>query len=489
MSRDKKSGMRIAYVSSEAAPFVKTGGLGDVAGALPQALCEYKGNEVCVFLPYYKKIKNDSDVVCELVGEFETDLAWRRVFVGLYRYKSRRRKLQIYFIDNGYYFDRDRLYGYYDDGERFAYFCRAVLESICYLGFSPDVIHCNDWQSALIPALLHSFYGERLGYAKTVFTIHNIEYQGWAEPSFLCDVTGLAEKYTSIFSYGGSVNFVKGAVLCCDALTTVSQSYAEEIRQPYFAHGLDAVMRDHAFKTVGIVNGIDVKLYDPATDKTIAKNYSAEDHNTGKAECRRALCESLSLPYNRGSALVGMVTRLVGHKGLDLVCDAIDDIMALDVQLVILGTGDEYYEKRLSEAAARYPDRISLMLDFRGDLALMIYAAADLYLMPSESEPCGLSQLIAMRYGALPVVHETGGLRDTVKPFDKERGTGTGFSFSRYDKEDMLDALHRALEVYFGDRESWGRLVYNAMNEELSWRESAAKYMRLYENLLKRKEE
>lgn len=478
--------MKIVYISSECAPFVKTGGLGDVAGALPEALCEYKGNEVAVFLPYYSKIKNDSSVMCELVGEFETDLAWRRSYIGLYRYKSRRRKLSVYFIDNGYYFDRENIYGYYDDGERFAYFNKAVLESLCYLGISPDIIHCNDWQSALVPALLHSYYNETLGSAKTVFTIHNIEYQGWADPYFLGDVLGLGEKYISTFTYNGSLNFVKGAVLSCDALTTVSRTYAEEICHPYFAHGLCAVMRDHAFKTVGIVNGIDVKTYDSAADKFIAKNYSFANVSEGKAECKRALQESLGLPVREDTALVGIVSRLVEHKGMDIICDAIDEMMDMDIQFVILGTGDEYYEKKLSDAAEKYPEKLSLNLKFNGAMASEIYAASDIYLMPSKSEPCGLSQLIAMRYGAIPVVHETGGLKDTVVPFNEQTNGGMGFSFSRFDKEDMLDALRRALDVYYGKKEAWGILINNAMSSDYSWKKPAGEYMRLYENLLER---
>ena len=482
--------MKIVYVTSEAAPFVKTGGLGDVAGALPEALCEYKGkgNEVSVFLPYYARIKNDPSVKCELIGEFETNLAWRHSYIGLYRYKSKRRKLQIYFIDNGYYFDREDLYGYYDDGERFAYFSKAVLESLCYIGLAPDIIHCNDWQSALIPALLHHFYNETLGSAKTVFTIHNIEYQGWADPYFLGDVLGLGEKYISTFTYNGSLNFVKGAVLTCDALTTVSRTYAEEICHPYFAHGLAAVMRDHAFKTVGIVNGIDVKTYDPATDKFIVKNYSLANVTEGKSECKRALQENVGLPVRDDVALVGIVSRLVEHKGMDIICEAIDEMMDMDIQLVILGTGDEYYEKKLSDAAEKYPERISLNLKFSGELASKIYAASDVYLMPSKSEPCGLSQLIAMRYGSIPVVHETGGLRDTVAPFNEESNEGTGFSFGRFDKEDLLDALRRTLDVYFNKKEAWKCLINNAMSRDLSWKIPAGEYMCLYENLWKREE-
>ena len=476
--------MKIVFAASEAAPFIKTGGLGDVAEALPGALSEYKGNEVSVFLPYYKSVKENPGIETEQVAVFDTALSWRRSYVGLYRLKSKKRKLKVYFIDNEQYFARAKTYGEPDDGERFAFFSKAILESLTVLGECPDVIHCNDWQTALLPTLLHAFYEESLGSAKTVFTIHNIEYQGWADPYFLYDVLGLPEGYESRFDFNGSVNFVKSAVLSSDALTTVSRTYAEEICYPYFAHGLSDVISDHKFKTIGIVNGINMELNSPTTDKSIPKNYDKNSFTEGKAECKARLQAEVGLPVKEDVALIGLVSRLVGHKGLDIMCDAIDEMMKRDIQFVILGTGDPAYEQRLAEAAKRYPDKLSLNLRFSGALASRIYAASDIYLMPSKSEPCGLSQLLAMHYGTVPVVHETGGLKDTVIPFVKENGEGLGFTFKSFTRDDMLDALCRALEIYEGDKALWKKAVYNDMSADFSWKNPAKEYMSLYAKLI-----
>lgn len=474
--------MKIVFAASEAAPFIKTGGLGDVASALPTALSEYKGNEVMVFLPYYAAIKHNPLIAVEQLAVFETPLAWRRCYTGLFRLKSRKRKLQIYFIDNEQYFAREAIYGHYDDGERFAFFSRAILESLVRLGKRPDVIHCNDWQTALIPAMLHTFYGESLPGVRTVFTIHNIEYQGITQPYFLCDTLGFPPSLENTFSFGGVLNFVKGAILTCDRLTTVSRTYAHEIRHPYFAHGLASIIEEHAFKTSGIVNGIDTVTFDPATDSGIACHYSADDI-AGKAACKAALQRELGLPERPDVPLVALVSRLVGHKGLDILCDAMDEMMGAELQFVILGTGDSAYERRLSDMAARYGDKLSVNLRFSGALASRIYAACDLYLMPSKSEPCGLSQLIAMRYGAVPIVHETGGLADTVPPFKVESGEGLGFTFSQFNREDMLYALWRALDVYYNDPAAFARVRDNGMRADLSWSKSAGEYMDLYREL------
>lgn len=474
--------MRIVFAASEAAPFIKTGGLGDVAQALPEALSAYKGNEIMLFLPYYKSIKHNPAIEVEQLGVFETPLAWRRSYTGLFRLKSRRRKLQVYFIDNEQYFGRDQIYGCADDGERYAFFCRAILESLVYLGKTPDIIHCNDWQTALIPTLLHAFYGEQLGSAKTVFTIHNIEYQGWADPYFLCDVLGLPEGYESTFEFGGAVNFVKSAILTCDSLTTVSRTYANEICRPYFAHGLSEVITDHAFKITGIVNGIDMVGNDPAADRNIAKNYTAATAAEGKAACKAALQRELGLPERPDVPVIGLVSRLVGHKGLDILCEAMDELMSRDVQFVILGTGDKYYEEKLQEAANKYPDKLSLMLRFNLALASRIYAGSDIYLMPSKSEPCGLSQMMAMRYGTVPIVHETGGLKDTVIPYNCVTGEGLGFTFSQFTREDMLGATYRALDAYT-DNATWSRLMTSGMTTDFSWNRPAGEYMELYHTL------
>lgn len=477
--------MKIVFAASEAAPFIKTGGLGDVAEALPKAISEYKGNEILLFLPYYSSIKNDPSIVAERIAEFDTELSWRRSYVGLMRLKSRKRKLQVYFIDNEYYFSRDRIYGEHDDGERFAFFCKAILESLAYMGEKPDIIHCNDWQTALIPTLLHVFYEDSLGEAKTVFTIHNIEYQGWAHPFFLGDVLGLSENYESTFSYNGSLNFLKGAILNCDALTTVSRTYAKEICYPYFAHGLSNIIQDHSFKITGIVNGIDMIGNDPTSDTALPKNYGVLDFECGKAVCKEELQKQLGLPIRPDIPMIGLVSRLVGHKGLDIICEAIDEIMNSDVQFVIIGTGDKEYEEKLKKAEQKYANNLSVNLCFSRKLASQIYAASDIYLMPSKSEPCGLSQMLAMHYGTVPIVHETGGLKDTVIPFNYGSGEGFGFTFQRFTKEDMIDALYRALDLYFNNSNAWKKAIYNGMTADFSWKNPADEYMKLYQKISK----
>ncbi len=480
--------MKIVFAASEAAPFLKTGGLGDVAEALPQALSQQTGSEVCVFLPYYKKIKENPNIKTEFVKSFAVNLAWRAQHVGVFKLKSLKRKLKVYFIDNEYYFGgRDSVYGDGDDGERFAYFSKAILESLVELGIRPDVIHCNDWQTALIPNFLNAFYNEALGDVKTVFTIHNIEYQGKADPYFICDTLGLPEQYTNTMLFDGCVNFMKGAILSCNALTTVSRTYAEEIKYPYFAHGLSDVISEHEFKLSGIVNGINTETNNPATDKALFANYTVQSFKKGKSENKRAIQEKLGLPQRDDVAVIGMVTRLVSHKGLDLVCAVIDELMRWDIQLVIIGTGDSVYENRLRAAAERNPDKFSMNLCFDSKFASQVYAASDIYLMPSKSEPCGLSQLIAMRYGTIPVVNATGGLKDTVAPFNSESGQGVGFTFQSFNCDDMLGALRRALEIYGGDKNAWETIVKNAMNRDSSWNQSAKEYTKLYKELLAQK--
>ncbi len=475
--------MKIVFAASEAAPFIKTGGLGDVAGALPAALSEYKGNEILLFVPYYASVKNDASLNVERVAELETDLSWRKAYVGLWHLKSKKRKLQVYFIDNEYYFSRGKVYGEYDDGERFAFFSKAILESLVYLKQTPDIIHCNDWQTALIPALMHAFYGDKFTDTKTVFTIHNIEYQGWAHPYFLGDVLGLGGHYEGTFTYNGSINFVKGAILTCDALTAVSRTYAREICYPYFAHGLSPIIGGHAFKLSGIVNGIDTVSNAPETDESLPQNYTAQTYQEGKAACKAALQRELGLPEKHDTPMIGLVSRLVGHKGLDIICAAIDKMLDADIQFVIVGTGDADYENRLSEAAKRYPDKMSLNLCFSKSLASKVYAASDIYLMPSKSEPCGLSQLLAMHYGSVPVVHETGGLKDTVVPFNPETGEGLGFTFQTFTADDMLAAIARAMSVYTTDKGAWNKAIYNGMTADFTWKNSANEYMELYEKI------
>ena len=475
--------MKIVYAASEAAGLLKTGGLGDVARALPLALSEKRGQEVYLFLPYYGKMKENESIQAEKLMDFTVKLSWRNQYCGLYRVKSKKRKLVTYLIDNEYYFCRDRIYGEMDDGERFAFFSMAILESLVRLGIRPDIIHANDWQTAFIPTFLHAYYHEALGQAKTVFTIHNIEYQGWAHPHFLGDVLGLSQEYESTFAFGGSVNFLKAAILSTDALTTVSESYARELCRPEFAHGLHDILAEHAFKTRGIVNGIDPKDACPETDSALPCNFGVDSFEAGKAACKKALQKEVGLPKNPDLPLVGMVSRLVSHKGLELLREALEEWMHWDAQFVILGTGDSVYENMLASLAERYPDRIAFVRKFSTELASRIYAGSDIYLMPSKSEPCGLSQMIAMRYGSVPLVHETGGLRDTVPPYNPETGEGLGFTFRDFTSDALYDAFRRALTLYATDRKAWQELACRGMTCDLSWKKGAEAYLALYRDL------
>ncbi len=475
--------MKIVFAASEAAPLIKTGGLGDVAQALPLALSEKKGQEVILFLPYYKKMKENKDMAVDFIASFDVSLSWRKQYCGLFRVRSRKRKLKIYLIDNEYYFNRDVIYGHGDDGERFAFFSKAILESLCRLGVKPDIIHANDWQTALVPVFLHAFYHKELGNAKTVFTIHNIEYQGWAHPYFLGDTLGLSSEYENCLSFRGSLNFLKGAILSSDAITTVSESYARELCDAAFAHGLENILSEHAFKLHGIVNGIDLDTNSPAKDKNLPLPYSVENLAEGKKAAKEEILKITSLDLSGDAPLVGMVSRLVSHKGLDLFCDALEDFMSWNARFVVLGTGDTYYEEKLASLAERFPDRFALIRKFSPALASLIYAASDMYMMPSKSEPCGLSQMIAMRYGTVPLVHETGGLRDTVPPYNKITGEGLGFSFTPFSKDALYCVFREALTLFATDKEAWSALVKRDMETDLSWKKGAEKYLTLYHTL------
>ena len=475
--------MKIVFAASEAAGLLKTGGLGDVARALPLALSEKKGQEVFLFLPYYGQMKKNDKIRTEKLDEFTVRLSWRKQYCGLYRVKSKKKKLTVYLIDNEFYFCRDRVYGEGDDGERFAFFSMAILESLARLGICPDIIHANDWQTAFIPTFLHAFYHKELGKAKTVFTIHNIEYQGWAHPWFLGDVLGLSGDYENTFTFGGSINFLKGAILSTDALTTVSESYARELRRPEFAHGLHEILSEHAFKTRGIVNGIDPLDASPELDPALLKNYTVETLEEGKAVCKKALQREVGLPRRNDVPLVGMVSRLVSHKGLELLRGALEEWMHWDAQFVILGTGDSVYEEMLESLASRFPERIAYVRKFSTEIASRIYAGSDIYLMPSKSEPCGLSQMIAMRYGSVPLVHETGGLRDTVPPYNPENESGVGFTFRDFNHDALYDAFRRALTLYATDKEAWLKLAERGMTRDLSWKKGAEEYLTLYRDL------
>ena len=474
--------MKIALVASEAAPFLKTGGLGDVMQALPAALSKMPENEVVLMLPYYGVMKRNPEIETEFVTSFAIPLAWRQSHVGLFRLKSRK-KLQVYFIDNEQYFDRGRIYGEDDDGERFAFFCKAVLACLNYMEFRPDVLHCNDWQTALIPMLLRSEYAESFPYTRSIFTIHNVEYQGWAAGNFNMDVLGLPGEYTACLDFGGAANFMKSAVVMSDAVTTVSETYAWQLLEPYYAHGMHKILQFYPEKLSGIVNGIDTDTFSPGRDKTLNATYTSVTADKGKKANKLALQKALGLQQDEDVALLATVSRLVNHKGIDLMSYIADRLMERRVQLVVLGTGEYQYEQFFRELEARYPGRVAAVLQFDGGLANRIYAASDLYLMPSKSEPCGLSQMIAMRYGSVPVVHATGGLKDTVWPYHPETGEGRGFTFQSYNGEDFLDAIDRALDLYYNQPEAFRALRKNNMREDFSWKDSAQKYMALYHNI------
>ena len=472
--------MKVLYATSEALPFIASGGLGDVAGSLPHAL--RKRLIGCrVVLPMYDTIKQELKDTMKFITHISVPVAWRRQYCGIFEAKYN--GVIYYLIDNQYYFKRDTIYGHYDDAERFAFFSRAVLEIIPYIDFKPDIIHCNDWQTALTPVYYSAMYANSPGYEniKTIFTIHNIQYQGVYGKELLEDVLGIPADKASLLEYDGCINFMKGAIECADKVTTVSPSYADEILDPWYSHGLDSILNERRYKLRGILNGIDTVGYDPATDKCIKANFSADDIS-GKKIDKEELQKEMGLPVKPGVPVIGMVTRLVSHKGLDLVKGILDELLATsEMQLVVLGSGDYEYESYFRWIAEKYPDKVSLRIGFVPELARKIYAGADMFLMPSKSEPCGLSQMVALRYGTVPIVRETGGLRDSIT--DCGDGKGNGFTFKSYNAHDMLDAIRRALTLYYnGD---WNELVLRALNCDFSWGRSANAYIRLYKETLK----
>ena len=434
-----------------------------------------------LFLPYYKRLKQDESLPVEFLGSFNMELSWRESYVGILKLKSRKKKLQVYFIDNDYYFGaRNTIYGDFDDGERFAYYSKAVLAALYYLDFKPEILHCHDWQSAMAVVYYRALYTGWSPETKTVFTIHNVEYQGWADVSFFDNTLGLPEEYRARLTFDGAINMMKGAIELTDIVTTVSKSYADELRYPYYAHRLDGVLRSAWLW--GITNGIDTTTFDPATDKAISSHYSADDMQ-GKWDNKLALRKELGLRTDTDAPILAMVTRLAGHKGIDLLCYIFQRLMEREVQLVVVGTGERQYEYALSAFARQYPGKVAVRLCFDQELASRIYAGADVYLMPSKSEPCGLSQLIAMRYGTVPVVAATGGLRDTVTPYNPETKEGRGFTFQSYNADDFLGAIDRAVGLYYGDREEWNALAKRDMELDLSWQVPANEYMQLYTEL------
>lgn len=472
--------MKVLYAASEAVPFCKTGGLADVAGSLPPALAA-QGVETAVILPLYRRVKERfADQLTFLCYDY-VDLAWRHAYCGLFSLKKD--GVTWYFLDNEQYFGRPELYGCADDGERFGFFSRAVVKMLDHLDFWPDVIHCNDWQTALIPIYLKDdgVREERYRSVRTVLTIHNIEYQGRYDPYCLGGLFGLDRGWVDdgTLLLDGDLNLLKGAILTADAVNAVSPTYAQELKNPYFAHRMEGILTQCGYKLSGVLNGIDMKLYDPAADPRIAANYTAEDVS-GKAADKATLQKALGLRPEPETPIIAMVSRLVTHKGLDLIREVMGDIMELPVQFVLLGSGDAAYEDFFRHAAERWPERMAIRLGYDEALSMAIYAGADLFLMPSRSEPCGLSQMIAMRYGTVPIVRETGGLKDTVQPYEAWRDAGTGFTFANYSSADMLHVLREAVYLYKDYPDAFARLRRRAMERDFSWNRSAGDYLKIY---------
>lgn len=480
---DSSKKMQIVFASAECAPFVKTGGLGDVAGSLPAALVR-AGAEVIVMVPKYATIKDEYKAQMEHFSDFYVSLGWRNEYCGLE--KLEHDGVTYMFIDNERYFARDYPYGFFDDGERFAFFSKAITESLQHLpaGFECDILHCNDWQTALAPVFLREFYQGLPLYdrVKTVFSIHNVAFQGQFSDTVMEDILGVAHipaAASQLRCDACSINYMLGALRYADAITTVSPTYANEIQTPEFGEGLDGVLRERSYALQGILNGIDVAGFDPATDKRIAANYTVEDRS-GKAVCKAKLQEELGLEVRDDRPLMVMVTRLTRQKGMDLVMYALDRILAGGVQVAVLGTGDRDYEDGLRYFQDKYPGTMAARIEFDPALSQRMYAAADMFLIPSKFEPCGLSQIIAMRYGTLPIVRETGGLKDTVIPYNEFTGEGTGLSFSNFNGDEMGDAVFRAARLFWDNREAWNQLVTQAMSQDFSWTRSADKYLDLY---------
>lgn len=472
--------MKVLFAVSEAKPFIASGGLGDVAGSLPQAL--RKRMIGCrVVMPLYSGIKQEFKEQMKFLTNIVVPVAWRRQYCGVF--ELRKDGVIYYFIDNEYYFKRDSIYGHYDDAERFAFLSRAILEIIPVIDFKPDIIHCNDWQTALVPYYYSTMYATQPGYEniKTVFTIHNIQYQGKYGMELVQEVVGANEDSAHILEYDGCVNLMKGAIETANKVTTVSPTYANEILDPWYSHGLDPILAQRSWKLQGILNGIGYDMYNPETDKDIWAHFNAEKPENKKKN-KAELQKYFNLPQDEDAPIVAMVSRLVGHKGFDLVKVVLEEfINTTNAQIVVLGSGEWQYESFFSYLAEKYPDRVGLKLGFFADLANKIYAGSDIFLMPSKSEPCGLSQMIALRYGSIPIVRETGGLKDSIQ--DSGLGEGNGFTFASYNAHDMLHTMNRAVEG-FKDKEGWAILVKRAMECDLSWSRSASEYIKMYKEIL-----
>lgn len=470
---------KILFAASECTPFIATGGLAEVIGSLSKSLAQDEEYDVRVVLPLYSDIRGDYRQRFTYLGNINVPLGWRNQYCGIFSYEES--GVTFYFLDNEYYFRRGGCYGYYDDGERFAFFSRAVMEILGFLQFYPDVLHCHDWQSALAAIYLKTIYCHRREYSliRAVFTIHNIEYQGKYSLDVLEDLFGISDDYRYLFEFDGCANLMKAAIECSETFTTVSPTYAEEIKRAEYAHGLQGEVERNAFKLRGILNGIDVKSYDPATDPALFAPYSAENP-AGKEVCKAELQKMLGLPVREDVPVVAMISRLVAHKGLDLVRAAIEELLADDVQFVLLGTGDSEYESYFKDLANRYKGKAVSIIAFNGDLSRKIYSGADIFLMPSKSEPCGLSQMIASRYLTVPVVRETGGLYDSIKPYG---AGGNGFTFAAYNAGDMLYVLREAVSLY-KNKPEWQKLMIKAGTTDFSWQRSAEEYKKLYTDTL-----
>ena len=471
--------MKILYAASEALPFIASGGLADVAGSLPAAL-KKEGAECRVVMPLYGDIKPELREKMRYVTHFNVPLAWRNQYCGLFEAEAN--NVKYYLLDNEYYFKRSGIYGFYDDAERFVFFSKAILEMLTKIDYAPDIINCNDWQTAMVPVFLNVYYRsiEKFRGIRTVFTIHNIAYQGKYGMEIATDIAGLPDYALPIVEYDHNVNMMKGAIDQSDVVSTVSPTYAEEILDSWFGFGLDRILREKRYKLCGILNGIDVKSYDPATDPEIYKNYTvktAKDKGINKAELQK----QMGLKVEPEKALVAMVSRLVGMKGLDLVRYIFDSMIAEGIQFVVLGTGDYIYENFFAEMAARYPGTVAVRKGFVPDLARKIYAGADILLMPSKSEPCGLAQMVALRYGTIPIIRETGGLKDSIQDLGGENGNG--YTFKTYNAHDMLGAVKRAVGLY-RNPDLWQDAVCHAMECDFSWQRSAKKYMEMYQRVL-----
>ena len=478
---EKQYKKRILFVAAEALPYVKTGGLGDVAAALPKALVK-EGYDVRVVLPLYFNIPDKFRTTMQYLGCCYVSLAWRYQYCGVFTQKYD--GVTYYFLDNEYYFKRNGIYGHYDDAERFAFFSKAALEALPIMNFTPDIIHCHDWHTGLTPVYLDVYY-RNVPYcknARTVFTIHNIQFQGKYGNEICDDILGLPADKKPLVQYQNCVNFMKGAIECSNKVTTVSPTYANEILNSYYSFGLQDILGARKYKLSGIINGIDVETNDPATDKALFKNY---DKNTvaDKAANKKGLQQMLNLDQNPNVPVIGMVTRLTEQKGMELIASVFEEILSKGVQMVVLGSGDWKYESLLKDMQKRFPDKLRAVLGFSGDLASKIYAGADIFLMPSKFEPCGLSQMISMRYGTIPIVRETGGLKDTVVPYNGVTKQGTGFTFYSYNAHDMLYAIERAVGLYYDYKDDWKQLVQNAMSQDFSWNNICKQYIALYENL------